>query len=312
MDERNVRVKVFRYQGRNGSGGVGISENGGDRMGAHYDTFEFSAPPGMTVLSGLFHIQDHLDDSLAFRYSCRGAVCGSCAMLINKVPRLACRTQLDSLIHDHGKEGIDSANTNREIVTLKPYPAIKGGESWDPSTEVLIEPLPHFPILKDLIVDMERFFEFYRSIRPYFDPDNKRCEEGRGISAGDETEGAEGGTETSHQECKERLMDPEDVKELEHYTNCILCAACYGSCPVSGEAPGFIGPAALAKLYRFTIDPREEKQNFRLELANRKDGWWGCEFHTNCKRVCPKGVPPNLGIGKARQKLNRMGKQPGN
>jgi succinate dehydrogenase / fumarate reductase, iron-sulfur subunit len=268
-----MKLKIFRYDGESESP---------EGSQTRYDTFEFDAPPGMTVLSGLFHIQERFDDSLSFRYSCRGAVCGSCAMLINKVPTLACRTQLQDLIQD------EEGRTTGETISLKPYDAISSGESWDPTSEILIEPLPHFPVLKDLIVNMDRFFEFYRSVIPVLKADDS----------------------TLPADATERTMEPAMVTELEHYTNCILCASCYGACPVSGEAPDFIGPAALAKLYRFTIDPREEDETYRLELGDSKAGWWGCEFHGNCKRVCPKGVPPNLGIGKARQKLMKMGKTP--
>lgn len=256
-----MKLKVFRYNGS---------------REPHYDRFEFDPPAGMTVLSALFHVQDRFDDSLSFRYSCRGAVCGSCAMLINKVPRLACRTQLGELL------------SGKDDVPMKSYPAVEGGEGWDPDEEVLVEPLPHFPVQKDLVVDMDRFFEFYRSIEPVFRPADD------GMTGSD----------------SERIMDPDHVPELEHYTNCVLCAACYGSCPVSGEVPDFIGPAALAKLYRFTIDPREKQDDHRILLANTDSGWWGCNFHANCKRVCPKGVPPNLGIGQARQKLMKMDKGP--
>ncbi len=250
-----MKVRIFRYQKG--------SEPG-------YDTFEIDPPEGMTVLSALFHIQDRFDDSLAFRYSCRGAVCGSCAMLINKIPRLACRTQLSRLLEEPAPQ------------LLKPYPAITKGETPEPGM-ILIEPLPHLPVQKDLMVDMERFFEFFRAVDPVFKPGDKSPE-------------------------RERIMDPSDVQELEHYTNCVLCAACFGACPVSGEAPEFIGPAALAKLYRFSIDPREGDNEFRLASMNTSSGWWGCQFHGNCKRVCPKGVPPNFGIGKARRKLKEMGR----
>ena len=259
---KSIRLKIFRYNGE---------------AEPRYDSFEITPLPGMTVLSALFHIQERFDDSLAFRYSCRGAVCGSCAMLINKVPGLACRTQLQDLIVGRTDTG-----------PLKPYPAIENGEGWDPATEILIEPLPHFPVQKDLVVNMDRFFGFYRSVVPVFRPDQS----------------------TLPQSGKERLMGQEKVAELENFTNCILCAACYGSCPVSGEVPEFIGPAALAKLYRFSIDPREKDEDYRLELGNSRTGWWGCRFHTNCQRVCPKGVPPNLGIGQARQKLMKMGRKP--
>ena len=233
----------------------------------YYDNFEFEPSTGMTVLGALFHIQQEFDDSIAFHYSCRGAVCGTCAMLINKVPRLACRTQLEPLMMGDLK------------VPLSPYKAIEETIEWNHNEEILIEPLPHLPVNKDLIVDMDKFFDYYKIVEPVFKPADPDPEE-------------------------ERLMDPEAVKELEQYTNCILCAACFGSCPVDGTKPDYLGPAALAKLYRFYIDPREGNSESRLLLADNPDGWWDCEFHGNCRRVCPKEVPPLIAIAKAREKLD--------
>jgi succinate dehydrogenase / fumarate reductase iron-sulfur subunit len=230
-----------------------------------YDSFDIDQEPGMTVLSALFRAQEK-DDTLAFRYSCRGAVCGTCAMLINKVPRLACRTQIQSLL-----EG-------KERVSLSPYPALEVSVPWDAGKEVLVEPLPHLPVIRDLIVDMSLFFECYRFIDPVFSPGAPAPE-------------------------RERFMSPAAVKELVTYANCILCGACFGSCPVNGRNPRYLGPAALAALYRFRIDPREGGGVSRLRRADTPEGWWGCEFHTNCRRVCPKNVPPNIAIGRARQEL---------
>jgi succinate dehydrogenase / fumarate reductase iron-sulfur subunit len=236
---------------------------------SHYDTFEFEPSSGMTILGALFHIQQNFDDSIAFHYSCRGAVCGTCGMLINKVPRLACRTQVESLLKGDLK------------IPLSPYKAIEETFEYDPKKEVLIEPLPHLPVIKDLIVDMDKFFNYYKFVEPVFKPSDQNPE-------------------------KERLMDHEAVKELELYTNCILCAACFGSCPVDGTKPDYLGPAALAKLYRFFIDPREEDKESRLGCADIPNGWWACEFHGNCRRVCPKGVPPLIAIAKAREKLDQI------
>lgn len=228
----------------------------------YYKTYEVPYREGQTVLDALFHIQEKIDDSLSFRYSCRGAVCGSCAMLIEKVPRLACRTQVKK-VKEQKKD-------------IKHYKALDEGE--DLSDEyILVEPLPHLDVKKDLIVDMEKFYENYEKIEPYLKP-----------------------KETPE---KEHLMSSDEVTELEDYTNCILCAACFGSCPVNGENEKYIGPAALAKLYRFHIDSRESESENRLELADDENGWWDCDFHTNCKKVCPKGVPPNFAIGRARQEL---------
>ncbi|MDD1665531.1 MAG: succinate dehydrogenase/fumarate reductase iron-sulfur subunit [Methanomicrobiales archaeon] len=238
--------------------------------GPSYDSFVIDPVPGMTVLAGLFRAQEQ-DDTLAFRYSCRGAVCGTCAMLINKVPRLACRTQLQDLL-----EG-------KAPVQLAPYPALEVTVPWDSGKEVIVEPLPHLPVIRDLIVDMSLFFEYYRLIEPVFSPDGP-------------------------EPAKERPMTPAAVKELVTYANCILCGACFGACPVNARNPHYFGPAALAALYRFHIDPREAGGTSRLSRADTPDGWWGCEFHTNCRRVCPKGVPPNIAIGRARQELKAAGR----
>lgn len=238
-----------------------------------YDTFELDSSPGMTIMEALFKFQKQFDDSLAFHYSCRGAVCGTCAMLINKVPRLACRTQVDSLLKGELK------------MDLIPYPAIEETTvPWNQDDEILVEPLPHLPVIRDLIVDMSTFFKYYRFVEPVFKPADQNPE-------------------------KERLMEPAAVNELELYTNCILCAACFGACPVDGKNPEYLGPATLAKLYRFHIDPREAKGTARLEQADIPNGWWACEFFGNCTRVCPKGVPPTIGIANARKELTDKEKE---
>ncbi len=252
-----MRLKVFRYS------------SGNDKP--RYDFFEMEPKPGMTVLSALFYIQDHIDGSLSFRYSCRGAVCGSCAVLINKVPGLACRTQAASLLEA------------KDDVVLNPYPAIVDGEEWKRGEEILVEPLPHFPVIKDLVVDMSSFFKYYHQMEPCL---KSRKEAGE----------------------RENMMTPSDVRELENYTNCVLCAACFGACPVDAKDPAYLGPAALAKLYRFRIDPRDALGLKRLKRADNPRGWWACEFHANCRKVCPKDVAPNVAIGRARAELEKKQK----
>jgi len=252
-----MKLKVFRFR------------PGMDRP--RYDTFAIASRHGMTVLGALFEVQALYDDSLSFRYSCRGAVCGTCAMLINRVPRLACRTQLEALLA--GNPG----------PALSQYPLPEYPEPWDPEEEVIVEPLPHLPVIKDLIVDMTTFFDDYRAVLPVLKEKEPVPE-------------------------KEWRMTPEAVRELELYTPCILCGACYAACPVNGKNPRYLGPAALAKLWRFRIDPRERDAADRLRAADNPEGWWACEFHTNCRRVCPKSVPPDKAIGHARQELNRMKK----
>jgi len=253
-----MRLKVFRFR-------PGMEK-------PRYDTFMIDPAPGKTVLTALFEAQSRYDDTLAFRYSCRGAVCGTCAMLINRVPRLACRTQMGALA------------TGALDLPLSHYALPDLTEPWDRREEVLIEPLPNLPVIKDLIVDMNKFFANYRAVGPVFRPGDPDPE-------------------------KERVMTPEAVRELEQYTTCILCAACFAACPVNVKNPEYSGPAALATLYRFRIDPREQQGAARLMTADTPDGWWACEFHTNCRKVCPKGVPPDKAIGHARQELREMKKK---
>ena len=247
-----MNLKVFRYH-------AGMAE-------PRYDTFRIQPVPGMTVLTALFAVQERFDESLAFRYSCRGAVCGSCAMLINTVPRLACRTQVQALLE--GKLPVQISPLLDQGVIVP----------WNPGEEVLVEPLPHLPVIRDLVVDMTPFFAAYHALHPVSRPAGARPD-------------------------KEHPMVPAEVKELEQYTNCILCGSCFGACPVNAKNPRYPGPAALAQLYRFHIDPREKPVPSRLDQADNPDGWWACEFNTNCRRVCPRGVPPDRAIGLARREI---------
>jgi succinate dehydrogenase/fumarate reductase iron-sulfur protein len=249
-----MQLKVYR---NDGSGG-----------GARYMTYDIEPKEGTTVLDALFMVRDRQDDSLAFRYSCRGAVCGSCAMMINGRPRLACRTQLANLLRRDPE------------VRLAPSTSMWARTEFDPSMQVLIEPLPNLQVIRDLVVDQGPFFERYRRLRPYLQAVHPQPE-------------------------SEYRMGSAAVKELEKFTNCILCAACYGACPVNAQDPDYLGPAALAKLYRFMIDPRDEAGPKRAELASGPSGWQGCKFYANCVKVCPKQVPPNYAIAKARKEIAR-------
>ncbi|OPY31665.1 MAG: succinate dehydrogenase iron-sulfur subunit [Methanomassiliicoccales archaeon PtaU1.Bin124] len=241
-----------------------VRRNAGDGYGPYWEDFDIEVKKGMTVLDALFLIRHRQDDSLSFRYSCRGAVCGSCAMTINGRPRLACRTQISLLQEDD------------KLPPLVPISVQRG--PFDPRVEVLIEPLPNMPVLKDLIVDQTEFFRKYRSLQPWL------------LQRYPELE-------------RENIMSKETETELDRYATCILCAACYGACPVNSENEEYLGPAALAKLYRFRIDPRDSLGGERLDQAPGPSGWLGCRFHTNCFKVCPKAIPPNLAIGKARQEM---------
>ena len=147
---------------------------------------------------------------------------------------------------------------------------------------VLIVPLPYFPILRDLVVDMSLFFAHYREIQPTLhgkslSPSEARIPDGR--------------------EQDRRAIDP--------YINCILCGICFGSCPAFRLDRQFLGPAMLAKAYRFFIDPRDDRANEILENVNGQRGVWGCKTVFNCVKVCPKEVPPTHAIVQLRNEILR-------
>ncbi len=208
------------------------------------ETFQVETRKGMNLLEALFRIQDEQDGTLSFRYSCRGAVCGSCAMRVNGKDVLACRTHVEDLLD-------------------KP---------------ALIEPLPFFPVIRDLIVDLSVFFDHYRKIEPYL--------QGKPISPQEEYP-----------------MEEERRKEIDLYVNCILCGICFGTCPAFEKDREFLGPAILAKAFRFLADPRDIRKDKILEAVNSQRGIWGCKTVFNCVKVCPKQVPPTYGILKMRRKI---------
>ncbi len=210
----------------------------------HFQEFIHTPKPRDTVLEALKDIRDQQDPSLAFRYSCREAVCGSCGMVINGEVGLACKTIVDNL----------------------------------GSGTIVIEPLPNLEIKKDLIVDMEPFWKAYESVQPYLQ------------AAGDvPPEGY-------------RVEDKE-MGKIDQYITCILCACCYSACPVASRDGRYIGPAALAKLYRFLKDPRDARPFESLALVDTPEGAWGCDTVFRCNEVCPKDVRPADGIEGVRRVL---------
>lgn len=202
--------------------------------------FTVDVGAGMTVLSALQWAQDNIDGTLAFRYSCRGAVCGSCAMVINGQIDLACRNHLGDLPRD-----------------------------------IVLEPLPSLPILKDLVVDMTSFWDAWILVSPYLISEETPPE-------------------------KENLQSPNDRDRIEQFINCIQCASCYASCPVRQNNAEFIGPAALAALHRFAGDSRDRRGKDVLKNVSDGNGLWGCRMALECIDACPKNVRPADGIAKLR------------
>ncbi len=196
------------------------------------------------ILDALMEIRNEQDEGLAFRYSCREAVCGSCGMVVNGEIVLACRTLLESL----------------------------------GSKLVVIEPMPNFEILKDLIVDMQPFWEALDKIRPYVHSNEHPAGDGYRI-------------------------EESEMEKIQQYITCIMCGCCYAACPVVSRDQSYYGPAALAKLYRLVADPRDKRSYEELFEVNTENAAWGCDTIFRCNEVCPKEVRPADGIEALRRKL---------
>lgn len=233
-----------------------------------YQAYSLDVSPGMTVLEALLRIQAEQDGSLAFRYACRGAVCGSCAMMINGREALACSTQVRD-VPTGARTVYDGGPARQEV-----------HEPGGGVPTITLEPLRNLHVIRDLVVDLEPFFDKLRAVEPWLQPEGERPD-------------------------REWLVKPEAWAEAEPYTNCILCACCYSVCPVAEEDARYLGPAALAQHYRFLADVRDGADESRLALVNGTHGVQGCDFVWNCVHICPRAVPPTKGIAKTRARITR-------
>ncbi|HET7325333.1 MAG TPA: succinate dehydrogenase/fumarate reductase iron-sulfur subunit [Halococcus sp.] len=204
-----------------------------DKQEPRFDTFHVPFEEGMTVLDALMYARDHFDSSLTFRHSCRMAVCGSDGFFINGRQRLGCQTQISDL-----------------------------------DEPIRVEPLAHMPVIKDLVVDMEQFYERTESVEPYF-------------QANELPEG------------EEQRQSPENREKIKMASRCIQCGCCTSSCNIAAGDEQYIGPAAIVKGYRFYMDEREgeDLRKHRLEILERTHGVWGCQTQFSCTTVCPKDIP---------------------
>ncbi|PIZ30344.1 MAG: hypothetical protein COY40_04890 [Alphaproteobacteria bacterium CG_4_10_14_0_8_um_filter_53_9] len=215
-------------------------------------TQDFTVPYDVTttVLQALEWIKGELDGTLTFRRSCRASICGSCGMVIDGKSRLACKTKVLDLL-----EG----NIEKNIASVK-------------DGLIMIAPQRNQPVLKDLVVDIEPFYQKVKDIVPF-------------VQDGDE---------------KETTVSKESFGQVNMVSNCIMCGACYSDCTAMVENPDFIGPAALAKAFRFVSDPREGSKTARLQELSKKNGVWDCTRCGMCIDACPKGVAPMEAIVKLR------------
>jgi len=210
----------------------------------HYETYKLEAEPTDRVLDLLEQVKGYQDGSLTFRRSCAHGVCGSDAMRINGRNRLACKVLVQDL------------RTNK----------------------ITVEPLLGLKVLKDLLVDMEPFFEHYRSVMPYF-------------------------VNNDPPPVGERLQSVEARERFDDTTKCILCAACTTSCPSFWANDKYVGPAAIVNAHRFIFDSRDQAGAERLQILNSQFGVYRCHTIFNCTEACPRDIEVTKAIGEVKRAI---------
>ncbi|HEX5534118.1 MAG TPA: succinate dehydrogenase iron-sulfur subunit [Actinomycetales bacterium] len=211
----------------------------------HWEDYRVSVHGTDRLLDALHKVKWEQDGSLTFRRSCAHGVCGSDAMRINGKNRLACK----SLVKD-----------------------------LNPDKPITVEPIKGLPVEKDLVVDMEPFFQSYREIMPFL------------VASGQEP-------------TRERIQSPGDRERFDDTTKCILCAACTSSCPVFWTDGQYFGPAAIVNAHRFIFDSRDEAADLRLEILNDREGVWRCRTVFNCTDACPRGIQVTKAIAEVKRAL---------
>jgi len=213
----------------------------------HKESYRVPALPTDRILNLLHYIKWYIDGSLTFRRSCAHGICGSDAMRINGRNRLGCKVLV------------------KDIMSAK-------------NTEVTIEPIKGLPLEKDLIVDMEPFFEAFRAIKPFM------------ITHGNEP-------------TREWIQSQDDRARFDDTTKCILCACCTTSCPVYWSEDAYVGPAAIVNAHRFIFDSRDQGAQERLEILSDSEGVWRCRTTFNCTDACPRGIQVTKAIQEVKRAL---------
>ena len=216
-----------------------------------YQEYSVEAEPTDKILDCLNKIRWEQDPTLSYRYSCAHGICGSDALMINGRIELACQ----KLVRD-----------------------------FKTANNFVIEPLPLFKVIKDLVVDLTPFFEKHRKVRPYL------------INSQEPPE-------------TERLQDPANQKTFEPAIRCILCASCTAACPISRANDKYLGPAALLRAFRYIADSRDSERENRLAQLDNEDGAWGCKTMWWCTDVCPKEIPITKSIGQIKRLIKEEEKK---
>ncbi len=210
-----------------------------------FKEYQVDVEPNDRVLDALNKVKWGEDGSLTYRRSCAHGICGSDAMRINGRNRLACKALLKDL---------------------------------NPGKPITVEPIKGLPVEKDLVVDMEPFFQSYREVMPFL-------------------------VTTGHEPTRERIQSQADRERFDDTTKCILCAACTSSCPVFWTDGQYFGPAAIVNAHRFIFDSRDEGAEQRLEILNEKEGVWRCRTTFNCTEACPRGIEVTKAIQEVKRAL---------
>ncbi|MBB3036462.1 succinate dehydrogenase iron-sulfur subunit [Hoyosella altamirensis] len=203
-----------------------------------FDSYDVPLRKEWAVLDALNHIKDQIDGTLSYRWSCRMGICGSCGMTVNGEPKLSCSAFL---------------------VDYAPGP-------------VRVEPLQNFPVIRDLVVNIDDFMEKLPTVKPWL------------VRKSDES--------PEEIEDTEYLQSPEQLEDYKKYSMCINCMLCYSACPVYALEPEFLGPAAIALGQRYNLDSRDEGAEDRRDVLASAQGAWACTLVGECSVACPKGVDP--------------------
>jgi fumarate reductase iron-sulfur subunit len=206
------------------------------------ETYEIPVDPDWKVLDALNFIKDEIDGSLSHRWSCRMAVCGSCGMMVDGKPTLTCKKALS----EYG-------------------------------SEISVEPLANFPVVRDLVVELDGFMEKFESVKPWIIRAKERAVE-----------------EGTHRQSQAEL------EEFKQFSMCINCMLCYSACPVVANEPEFIGPAAIALGHRYNLDSRDEGAHERNEIFRGEGTVFSCSYANECSEVCPKSVDPAAAVNQAK------------
>ncbi len=240
---------------------------------ARWESFTVPLLAQMTALDALFHVQNEIDGTLAFRCSCRVGMCGSCGMTIDGVPALACQTPLESggpmgRRGGRGREPAPPTPPGRSPGRSPGSLSATGGTLF----EVTVAPMRHMPVVRDLVVDMAPFFDAYERVIPYLvakDPEAAPMV----VPEGSDLRG-----------------------RIDAQLECITCGLCYSGCAMVGANHAYLGPAALNRAYTLIADPRDARRADRLAVVDQAAGLWSCRTQLTCTEHCPKHISPTAAI----------------